>query len=127
MPKVADMNKRIEDERLLRVENIIVELKTKVDNGLTTRSKETRDMLKELVKQHSELEKDLAHHVATGDRCLSEISISLTNIQKTQTFWNKIFFGMVSLGVSALLGMLGWVIINSPAIGKFIDHISTLN
>ena len=126
MAKVTDMNRRLEDQRLLRVENTIMELKTKIDNGLTTRSKETSAMLKELVKQHTELEKDLAHHVATGDKCLSEISISLTSIQKTQAFWNKLFFGVVSIGVSALLGALGWVIIHSPVIGKFIEHINTL-
>ena len=126
-------NRRADDERISKIENTVVEIKTKLNNGLTERTLKNTEHLEQLFDKHTELDKKLDKHIVEYKAYQSqhindmiEVKESLSSIVKIQGNWLKFSLIMGASVIGIMFTVLIWTIAHSETIAKIMNHLTHL-
>ena len=127
------MDRRADDERISKIEDTVVEIKTKLNNGLTERTYKNTEHLEQLFDKHTELDKKLDIHLTeykahtyqqAGD--MIEVKESLSSIVKIQNNWLKLSLLLGVSFIGTLITAMVWMISHSDTIAKIMEHLTHL-
>lgn len=116
--------RRADDQKLDRLENIILDLHAKVNNGLSERSKRTEEAvnkLQGLLDEHTN--KDEVLHAETSTT-LNSISNSVDDLAETQKGWLRSKNRMLIAVIAGMASFIGWLIMHSKEISTLIEYLS---
>ena len=116
-----EQNRRLEDARLLRMEASLNDLTAKVNNGLSSRSKETIRTVKELLKTQHHLDKQVVENSGKAREMMHDITEIKVNIKSMMNFHQR---GLISI-ILIMLTMGGWLFLHIDNISAFMDHVET--
>lgn len=123
--------RRHEDDRLVRVEEKVIELYAKVTNGITDRGIRTENMVKEIKDRHDAFEKAFLNHLLKEEieqhdmtSALDGISKSITALSKAQEGWVKAKNRMILLSFTGLISIIGFLIMHSEGVSKLMHYIA---
>jgi len=121
-------NSRQEDDRLVRVEEKVIQLYSKVTNGLSERTKRTEKMVEELKDSQNEFEKAFLNHLAADEQAqhnmtiaLTAVSTSIAALTKTQAGWLKAKNRAQYILIASLVSLVGFVIMHSEQIARIVN------
>jgi len=130
-------DRRHEDARLARIEQSVMELHSKVNNGLTERGIRTEEMVTELHQVQTTLKETLSAHLIREENEHTMVTQEITSIKDglmqmakdhkvftkgLVTARNRIFYTLLF----GMCSFITWIVINSKTIGAFIEHIKKL-
>ena len=122
-------DRRMDDDRLLRIENAVTDIQVKLNNGLSSRSIETVETVSHMKSKQTSLQMQLTEHIAESNVVtisINDIKNAISEINKSQKCWVSMFHkGMLAL-LTVLLMTIGWTIYNIDLIQRLISHLFSI-
>ncbi len=142
---IADMDRRMDDNRLLRVETDIKEMRSdvkalssdvskvhaKITNGITERGKRTEEGLKALTETTMGLEKTMSVYIAAEAEAKKARTIDehrqsaiMAGFDKNQKLLVKAIIATLITLLGGAMALLAWIVVHAPEIGAIIDALT---
>lgn len=123
-------NRRSEDKRLRKVEDGIVEIRTKLENGISERTRKHSEMLDTILDKQQRLEKAFYTQAAgfqnrtdINNEHIEQTRANVEELTKQQNEWHKTIQRLIVSSLMVAVSMIGWAVYHSDDISSVKEHI----
>ena len=112
-------HRRVNDERITTMAQDLTDIKIKMNNGLTSKTNETAELVKKL-------EENINTHIMEAtdmNRAVTSLSHTVERLLIVQNSWIRLFYAGLMLTLGALVAFIIWAFVNIHSIDLYIDHV----